>query len=387
MRNELNWLHISDIHFCPGTEWRDSNIRSGLISYLQGEFSRNDSLRPDLIFCTGDIANGESCSSSLRDQYVQAKIFFDELLNVCGRGGGSLPKDRLFIVPGNHDVNRESINSDAQCTLTQWAKNSHAHSAGIEQRFNDRTKEFLEAVRRLDEYAQFVKEYVPHHLDNYGRHCYAKTVEIDGLKVGIAGFNSAWSCAGPEDDRAVWLAAEWQFNTAKNELSQSCVRIGLIHHPVDWLNVNDRDIATRRISTDFHFWLHGHSHNAWVAPTQNHINIAAGAVGALASEEFGINLVHIDLTIGKGSVYLHQHKAGGAGWTIAPVEIHAPSGCWSVELPRELCKTLAPLSPATFAKSPSGRRIKPHEIDETSGKVRFIRLTSTSVYEDGRAVV
>jgi predicted MPP superfamily phosphohydrolase len=343
VRNELTWLHISDIHFHPNTEWRDSVARSGLLTYLSQAFDRNDLLRPDFIFCTGDIAYGETGSSPLGDQYAQAKTFLDELLVVCGRGGVPLSKRRLFVVPGNHDVNRKSINSHAQATLTQWAKAASEHALTINQEINDRSKEFKDAVRRLDEYAQFVREYLPHQQDAEGRHRYANIVDVDDLKVGIAGFNSAWSCAGPEDDRTVWLAAEWQFNAAREEIGEADVRIGLIHHPVDWLNEADRDIATRRISTDFHFWLHGHSHNAWVVPTQSHVVIAAGAVGAQTSEEFGTNLVRVNLSESNGTVGLHEHRAGGTSWKAATVETHAPDGHWPFRLPANLCKSVTPL--------------------------------------------
>lgn len=336
MRNKLTWLHISDIHFHPKTEWRDSVARSGLLTYLTQAFDRDDSLRPDLIFCTGDIAYGETGSSPLVDQYKQAKTFLDELLIVCGRGGVPLSKSRLFVVPGNHDVNRKSINSHAQATLTQWAKAASDHALTINQEINDRTQEFKDAVRRLDEYAQFVREYLPHQQDVEGRHRYANIAKIDDLKVGIAGFNSAWSCAGPEDDRTVWLAAEWQFNAALKGIGEAYVRIGLIHHPVDWLNEADRDIATRRISTDFHFWLHGHSHNAWVVPAQSHVIIAAGAVGAQSSEEFGINLVRVNLSESNGTVDLHEHRAGGTSWKVATVATHAPDGHWPFQLPANL---------------------------------------------------
>jgi len=342
VRNKLTWLHISDIHLHPITEWRDSIARGGLLSYLAQTFDRNDSLRPDLIFCTGDIAYGEISSSPLSDQYEQAKTFLDELLAVCGRSNIPLAKDHLFVVPGNHDVNRKRINSHAQAALTQWAKAAPDHALAINQEINDYSQEFKDAIRRLDEYAQFVREYLPHQQDAKGRHCYTNIVDINGLKVGIAGFNSAWSCAGPEDDRTVWLAAEWQFNAALKEIGHADVRIGLVHHPVDWLNEADRDIATRRISTDFHFWLHGHSHNAWVVPAQSHVIIAAGAVSAQANNEFGINLVHINLSESQGTVDLHEHRAGGASWKVATVDSHAPSGHWPFQLPGNLRKPVAP---------------------------------------------
>ncbi|HET7831410.1 MAG TPA: metallophosphoesterase [Gallionella sp.] len=337
MRNKLTWLHISDIHFHPKTEWRDSASRSALLNHLKNIFLKNESLRPDLIFCTGDIAFGEHSLMSLSSQYSQAKTFFDDLLSACGSTCMPLPKERLFVVPGNHDVNRKSINTDAQSTLTTWATQANDHVNNINQRFNDRTTEFKDAIKRLDEYAQFVKDYLPHQHDADGRHHYASISDINNLKVGIAGFNSAWTCAGSEDDRNIWLAANWQFDRAQQVLKDADIRIGLMHHPVDWLNSADRNITTHRIASDYDFWLHGHSHNAWITPVQSHIIVAAGAIGAQTSEEFGINLASIDLAALKGVIHLHNKKSG-SNWTIAPVEPQAPTGLWNFDLPTRLRK-------------------------------------------------
>ncbi|MDT4331621.1 metallophosphoesterase [Methylomonas sp. MS20] len=334
MKNKLTWLHLSDIHFHPKTKWRDSVAQDGLIEYLGRMFADEQIPRPDLIFCTGDIAFGETGCSPLAEQYEDAQTFFDELLKVCGQDGKPFPKERLFVVPGNHDVNRDSVNSDAQETLTRWAKEETTQRIGtINQRFEDRSTEFKDAIKRLDEYSQFINNYLPFQADADGRHCYARIVDIDGLSVGIAGFNSAWTCAGPEDDRTVWLAAEWQFNAAQTAIKNADIRIGLIHHPVDWLNQADRDIATSRISKGFHFWLHGHSHNQWLEPGQNHVTIAAGAVGAEHSEEFGINLVSIDLATRKGVADLHEHKQGDSDWKVATIGKHAPRGQWLFDIP------------------------------------------------------
>ena len=132
------------------------------------------------------------------------------------------------------------------------------------------------------------------------------------------------------------MPAEWQFNAAAKIIADAQLRIGLIHHPVDWLNSADRDIASRRISTDFHFWLHGHDHNAWVVPTSTHITIAAGAVGAGSTDEFGINLTRVEFKASRGTVHLHHHRTGGSSWVGAPVEVHAPDGRWDFELPTAL---------------------------------------------------
>lgn len=347
MREKLTWLHISDIHFNPKTEWRDSGCRSTLLDHLKAIFKSDNSLRPDFIFCTGDIAFGEASNMPLSKQYDQAKIFLDDLLTACGQADVPLSKERLFIVPGNHDVNRNKVNKDAQSTLTSWAKNSNDHIEKINQRVDEKSPEFLDAIKRLDEYAQFIKEYLPHQQDSDERHHYANVIDVDGLKVGVAGFNSAWTCAGLEDDRNIWLAASWQFNIAQEKLDGTDIRIGLMHHPIDWLNQADRSIATRRVASDFDFWLHGHNHDAWVSPGQSHITVAAGAVGAVDSDEFGINLSSIDLSCMEGRVHLYNKKSGSKGWTISPVYQHAPAGQWPFTLPTRLQEIFRPIPQPT----------------------------------------
>ena len=336
----LTWLHLSDIHFCPHTEWRDSTARSALLSYLTAYFATSGAQRPDLIFCTGDVAFGHSLSKPIRDQYSMAEQFFCDLLHVCGRDGSPLARERLFIVPGNHDVNRDAINADAQSTLTTWAGSSASYIEKINQRFYEKPREFRETMRRLDEYGDFIKNHLPHQNDPEQRHFYAKNLEINGISVGVSGFNSAWTCSGLEDDRNLWLAAEWQFNKAREQLKDSQVRIGLIHHPIDWFNQTEREQATRRIASDFDFWLHGHSHSAWVTPVQSHIVLAAGAVGAASSDEFGVNLCTISLADKTGGAVLHAKKASAASWTIMPIDTFAPTGLWSFDLPFRLRASL-----------------------------------------------
>ncbi len=332
MSTNLKWLHISDIHFHPKTEWRDSAARASLIKYLKEVFEKDESLRPDLIFCTGDIAFGETGIASLAKQYEQAAVFFDYLLRTCGREGNPLPKERLFVVPGNHDINRNSINTFAQETWARKAEESHHHADKISQMFHERSAEFKDAVRRLDDYSQFIQTHLPHQHDAEGRCFYIRTVNIDGSDFAIVGFNSAWSCAGPEDDRHLWFAAKCQCNMAESLIKDAAVCIGIIHHPIDCLNQADRDIMTRRIPGNFHFWLHGHSHNAWVVPGAKHITIAAGAVGAKDSDEFGFNLVCYNLNESKGTVHLHTYSPRDNSWVIAPVANHAPKGIWPVQL-------------------------------------------------------
>ncbi|WP_222832458.1 metallophosphoesterase [Pseudomonas sp. SC3(2021)] len=319
MKKELVWLHLSDIHFHPKTAWRDNIIRRELLTFLSRRFV-SGLQKPDIIFCTGDIAFGETSGAPLKEQYKEAAKFFDDLLQCC-----DLTKDRLFLVPGNHDVNRKNISVDQQARLVEMAEKSRNHVGEINERFADCTFDHKSAMGRLAEYGDFVKEYRPElYKEHY--HLYAHTLEINDFIVGIAGFNSAWSCAGPEDDRHVWLASEWQFNYMSEIINGADIRIGLIHHPFDWFSEAEQHDAESRASRSLHFLLHGHTHTSWVRPTENCIQLAAGAVGADTIDQFGVNLVRTDPLTGATTAHLFGYNKG---WTIQPVADHADEGQWS----------------------------------------------------------
>lgn len=146
MASKLTWLHISDIHFSPSTNWRDIPARSKLIKFLKDGFASSALPKPDLVFCTGDIAFGELSKAPLVQQYQYAKSFFEELLRVC-----DLSKDRLFVVPGNHDINRDALNEGAQNDFIRSASESSAHEARINKQFDSRNLEHTDAFRRLSQ--------------------------------------------------------------------------------------------------------------------------------------------------------------------------------------------------------------------------------------------
>lgn len=318
---QLTWLHLSDLHFHPEL--------GQLLAYLKRSFAKNPALLPDLIFCTGNIAFGQLAAEPMAKQYAQAALFLDALLLVCGENGVPLAKERLFVIPGNHDVNRDSVDPDAQETLKRKAEQSKDYVDEINLRFKNRQLVLQNSMRRLAEYAQFVESTLPHQHDTGERVRYAKLVEIDGLKIGIGGLNSAWSCLN-QDDHALWLAAEWQLDETKTELKDAALRIALMHHPVECLNQSEQAFVVERLASDFDFFLHGHGHKPWAAPGPP-FTLHAGAVGTPSANEFGINLVQLDFQEGKGRVHLHRYDK--TGWVIAPQPNDAPEGVWEFDLP------------------------------------------------------
>ncbi len=333
--SKVTWLHLSDIHFQPSTEWRANPAREALLAFLQKRFDKDSSLKPDFVTCTGDIAFGEIKEGAMEGQYRLAEVFFDDVLALCG-DNEPLAKERLFLVPGNHDVNRDEINSHAQAQSNQLAADSEKHIEGINKDFAGFKKVTRDSMGRLGPYSEFIERYAKHQHDKDGRCFYTHQLEVNGISVGIAGFNSAWSCADDTDDRRLWLAGEWQFAKAEALLNKPHLKIGLMHHPVDWLAQAERGIATKMLARDFNFFLHGHTHDAWVTESTNLTTIGAGAIGAHGQEEFGINITQLDFSSGEGNVYLYTYSPKHKNWMIAVDPNHAPDAIWPLKLPPEL---------------------------------------------------
>jgi metallophosphoesterase superfamily enzyme len=88
-------LHISDLHVSIGKEFDRSVVLEPLIERVEQDMCNG--IEPEIVVVTGDVA-----FSGKKAEYQKAKVFFDELLARM-----KLSQDRLFIVPGNHDVDRK----------------------------------------------------------------------------------------------------------------------------------------------------------------------------------------------------------------------------------------------------------------------------------------
>jgi 3',5'-cyclic AMP phosphodiesterase CpdA len=101
--NKVIWLHISDLHMRPLQAFDSDIVLKKLLEDIE-TCIQNDSLQPDFIILSGDISY-----SSKPEEYELAKKFLDRLLEIS-----RLAKDRIFIVPGNHDVDRRAITPAAR---------------------------------------------------------------------------------------------------------------------------------------------------------------------------------------------------------------------------------------------------------------------------------
>lgn len=250
----VTWLHLSDLHFRESRTYDENIVLKALLKDVD-ERIKKDSLQPDFVVVTGDIAF--SCQPS---EYDLARTFFDELLTKTG-----LSKNRLFLVPGNHDVNRKLITAGAK-----------AVGASLKDRNSVNTLLVTPSDRRLlfsrfEGYAAFVNSYFAGSMNfDDEQYFYVHALRLDDTTIALLGINSAWLAASDEDKAAGLVIGERQVRSALEaaEKTGADLKIALLHHPFDWLREFDQNDSAALLLDNCDFVLHGHLHQSALTQLQ-----------------------------------------------------------------------------------------------------------------------
>ncbi len=317
MKRTLTWLHISDLHFCEPRHGWDANR---VIEALNNDFRymvAEHGLMPDLIFFTGDAAFGQLKPDgewAIANQYRDVGALF-ELIRTSFTP--EIQIDNFFIIPGNHDVNRSKVLSATTQMLEGLLRQSPSDALRqIQQMIQSNSNDWKVCLDRLSDYAQFLENNHYDHLLAHKEHlAYSAVRKFGEITLGLIGLNSAWSCCCEGEKGRLWLGGKWQIHTLYPEIRNADIKIGLIHHPVNWLCAAEDPSVNKDIEKHFHFLLHGHEHENWVSEINNsHARIAAGACYGDSPEESGYNFVRLDLDKPSVEVWLRRYDEFGKGW-------------------------------------------------------------------------
>jgi predicted MPP superfamily phosphohydrolase len=368
-RESVTWLHLSDLHLCEPHNGPDRfRVLTELLRDLEA-LRDKERLEPDLLFVTGDLAYGNlgKKERSLPSQYDEVERFLRRV-----RKTFSIPRRHVFLVPGNHDVNR----AKADPLLTAWAKKADLRK--IEDMVRDGDGRWPAFLERLRDYRRFLERYGYRHLlGEKNRLFYAAKCSVNDLSVAVAGLNSAWSCGGKNESR-IAMGGRRQIERLYRDLANADLKIALTHHPTNWLRTDEATRFEMQLIHDFHFHLHGHEHLAFVDPRKRFHRIAAGATyqqGDDVTDENSYNVVRIDLASGKGCVWLREFRDSEWGpKRVAPYTDN--NGVWKLD------KTLHKVSERFRAPRPPREELATRQeaavcYRRTSNGLRFL-LTLTS---------
>ena len=338
-RSTLTWLHLSDLHACtPRFDWDAERVTETLIDDLQ-RLQADEDLRPDLLFFTGDAAFGrigDAPEETIAGQLERFGAFLEATRTAFEP---EIPLENVFLVPGNHDVDRTLVLDET----TLWLDSQKALDP-VRQLISGGGMRWASYIQRLEDYRSFLQKHgFGHLLADPDRLIYAALRRIGGWRVGVAGFNTAWSCGRDRERGRLWMCGEWQQGVLRRQLAGAEFSIALLHHPPDWLNEYEQPSFGRALERDFRFVLHGHEHLDWVRSlTSGHVVIAAAACyGGPDEDQNGYSLVRLDPATQHCEVWLRRYDQAGGGWTPRPVYNQTDVGGRGViELPFSLGSTV-----------------------------------------------
>ncbi|MBV1800662.1 HEAT repeat domain-containing protein [Siccirubricoccus sp. G192] len=338
--NTINWLHLSDWHQ-KGEDFGRTVVLDRLIDDIRQRANIDRSLANlDFVIFSGDLA----FAGQPTEFAAARKLLLDPVLEALG-----LKPERLFIVPGNHDLDRQIAWDMAPPPLQQPLPGEAAvHQWLTDDRRRDRAMEPLRAFH------DFVAGYTGQPDPTFAS---LREWELAGRRVALLGLNSAWMCARRKaegkneevNDYGVLVVGEPQIHGSLQRISEHDLRIAVIHHPFAWLADFDRARVQERLQRAVDVILCGHQHEPNVAvalgPGGDFILIPAGAAYDRRTAENprytnAYNFVSMDFARGRGTVYLRKWNDRGAVWA-ADHDTHQ-GGYFGFQLPTRLRRRRAP---------------------------------------------
>lgn len=302
--HSLRILHLSDLHERGSREAENWRKRRVLGEQWEKNLDAIQAAEPiDLVCFTGDAADGGK-----PEEYRAATDFFRCLMEQL-----RLPVERLFLTPGNHDIDR-SINPEIWeklrqtfrqgdgLTLSRWLAGTGAPPSGAEA-------EWVDAIlERQGAYRQWLRELGREELDP-ANHAHSRVGYRVGLvlprlpfPVQVIGLDTGWLAGDENDAQKLWLTDDQIMRHATDKQGQPLpgLRLVLHHHPLGDLSDNER--AANLLTSHIDLRLRGHRHTPALTPRpdlgQDAEELAAGCLyeGHRADQYAnGCQLIHLRL--------------------------------------------------------------------------------------------
>lgn len=231
-------LHLSDIHISSKEDNNHKILRDNLIDYIK---KINEI---DVIVISGDIVDRYDVKA-----FDIGKEFIDRILETV-----ELTKDRLVIVPGNHDMKRDSI---IEKILDEDELKKASSLGGYEGYIKPRMQGYVQFVESLG---------LDYGIDNqygYG----IRLIEIKGKMICFNLLNSSWSNKGNDDYKHLFIGRE-QLEYNRNKIREQKIIdfvISVMHHPLSWLLEEEKELLKNYLvdknKLGSAIVLHGHVHN------------------------------------------------------------------------------------------------------------------------------
>ncbi|ACF43030.1 SUMF1/EgtB/PvdO family nonheme iron enzyme [Pelodictyon phaeoclathratiforme] len=259
----VTWLHISDFHIGSGDGYDTDVVLKALIRSVKRFYDTGR--KPDLIFATGDIAK-----SGKKGEYERATVFFNDLLEAA-----DLQRHQLFIVPGNHDV--DPVNDRGLLPTLETEQKSFEYFIPGEQS--------LHIVKKLGAFRDWYNGYFDgiRVMPDDTTCGYVEVAEVRGVCLAILPLNSALFTKGGTGDYQKLIIGRRCLQPAieRMKVLKADLKIGIIHHPLDWLAYFEEENIRATLHGTLDILLRGHLHKTVaeqvLSGSGELLHVAAGA--------------------------------------------------------------------------------------------------------------
>ena len=270
-RTLFSWVHLSDIHVLHGNSHNHAD-QTLMMQALVQEFGASpfcscpSIAKPDAIFVTGDIA----FSGGEKDprEYSIAEEWLGKL-----SAAASVDTKDVFLVPGNHDIQRELPDEEIALLLDSLRDDKRKLEWAL-----DHPKYAERLTRRLQNYSQFSSKFGVSERKQipFWQHSFHVTAN---LEIRLLGLNTVLLSQDDTDKGKLRLSLN-QFKQFPDHAKSNQVSIGLSHHPMTWLADGEDTEAWLRKKIQIHLCGHIHepeSMSCRYGSGTNLIRIQAGA--------------------------------------------------------------------------------------------------------------
>ncbi|RQV59963.1 metallophosphoesterase [Burkholderia cenocepacia] len=369
MLNAVRWLHLSDLHFGLNPHEQKFSAKK-IIEHLK-EACENGG-RPDFIFITGDVAN----SGKLKEY----EIFIDELLSPIIGILGSEFLGNIFIVPGNHDLDR---NVNDGFSKEKFIKTDSPYFYPTDESAKRRNM-LVERFSVFCEYSLCAssKDFLSVNGAFSEERC------ANDVKVGIVGLNTAWLCDGDGDKESLTpgipIARE-----ALDRIADTRIKFVLGHHPFDWVHPAHKQPLQTILAAHQVIYLHGHMHAEFFSKSLNgageFLSIQAGAAwqapeGGKWKNGFMWGVADIDVGLVKLKPYHWSFE--NQCWALDGSRFHENyrnGDWWEIEAPRARAKS--DQAPRRKVKQLAGWEIR--DLDSLERCTKKLEASESIGYFDG----
>jgi hypothetical protein len=264
----LTWYQFSDLHFRDRPDFDRSIVLSALQRDIPAQLDKG--LVPDFICVTGDIA----WSGQEQEYRIAETEFFLPLLDQIG-----LPRDKLFIVPGNHDVDRSALE------VLNCAPLAALDSRDKVNRFIGDSKTLARYLIGFEAYDSFVRSLTGQANSGLG---WKHSTTVKGTRVSLLGLNTAWMSGYSgipgwrEDEQGHLIVGERQLLPLLPDAEEADLVLALMHHPLSWLSDHDKAAIEQTLADRCDIVMHGHVHrpteiSSIAAVSGGYLSLGAGA--------------------------------------------------------------------------------------------------------------